>query len=198
MRHRSSSAQSRSRFFLLPFLCGDARGGDSSVTGPRETSLPAVEGRMSFLHGYEGSLHAGRHLAFDIDEPLDGHAITLCGGRACPNLHGLRDGGRAKKLHFVRRGYGSRWRIHSIPPHQSIGSGPVSVAVEEGREDSAVHESCEGNVLRLRLPLRDDLVTDGEAPYSQTLWVLGPAAEAETVGRVPLLQTLHVSPPRSK
>src|SRR5437667_12767647 len=53
IRHRSSSAQSRSRFFLLPFLCADARGGNSSVTGPREASLPAVEGRMSFLDGYE-------------------------------------------------------------------------------------------------------------------------------------------------
>src|SRR5438132_1045344 len=131
--HRSSSAQSRSRVFLLPFLCAEARGGDSSVTGRRETSLPAVEGRMSSLHGYEGSLHTGCHFAFDIDEPLDGHAITLCGGRACPNMHGLRDGGRAKKLHFVRRGYGSGWRIHSTLPHESISGGPVSVAVEEGR-----------------------------------------------------------------
>ena len=101
--------------------------------------FPAVKGWMSFLHGYEDSLHSGRRLAINLDEPLDGHSVTLGGERPCPNPHGLQDGGRAKKLDLVRRGYGSGWRIYPTLPHQSKGRGPVPIAVEEGREYSAVH-----------------------------------------------------------
>jgi hypothetical protein len=67
------------------------------------------------------------------------------------------------------------------------------VAIEERADDAAVEHAGISLVVRLRLPVADDLFAfgGGEAADAQALLVRGAAAETRAPRRVEFLQTLH-------
>src|SRR5205085_9376225 len=75
--------------------------------------------------------------------------------------------------------------------HEVVGGRPVRVAVEERADDAAVEHARISLVVRLRLPVADELfaVGGGEAANAQALLVRGAAAEAGASRRVAFLQT---------
>ena len=84
------------------------------------------------------------------------------------------------QLHGVVGGHGERRRDRPGAPHQVVGRRPVTVAVEEHANDSAVDEACERLVMRLGHPVQHDFVALDAALDAQPLRVRGPAPEAES------------------
>src|SRR2546423_10657268 len=98
---------------------------------------------------------------------------------------------RAQKLDGVVGGDCAGRVFESGAAHEVMGGSPVRVAVEERADDAAVEHAGISLVVRLRLPVADNLlaVSFGEAAYAQALLVRGAAAEARAARRVVFLQT---------
>src|ERR1700733_7233284 len=95
------------------------------------------------------------------------------------------------QLHRELGGDRARQRALVLRLHQVDRPRPVPVAIEEGPPAPAIDDSCESQVMRLRLPVADELVTFGEAPDAQPFGIRRTASEAGVRGSVGLLQALH-------
>ena len=74
--------------------------------------------------------------------------------------------------------------------HKKIGRGPIRVAIEQCSDDAAVQHSRKRLMFGARVPDSNYLVAFGIAIDVQPFLICGPAAEADALGRLVLLERL--------
>src|SRR5581483_7533432 len=143
--------------------------------------------RVARLHGDEDARAGGGDLAARVQLRLDGDDVALdLGG---PGDHDdLPFGGRGAlelAVELGRDGGGRRGEAALLEERRA--RAPVGVAVQERAADAPVEDTRKGLVVRLRMPVGDELVPLPAALDAQPLGVRGATSKADAVGRVLVL-----------
>ena len=143
---------------------------------------------MAFGYRHKSPAAGGAHFSARRQCPLDRSAIGFRFCHARGKKYRTIRRRRSEQLNRVIGGYGAGRMIFVRLLHEVVRSGPVTMAIEQRADDSAVQNAGERFILRLRLPLGHDRVTFGKAADAQALRVRRPAAPTGIVRRVAFLE----------
>jgi len=119
---------------------------------------------MAFFHCDENSAAGCASFSAGAQCSFDGRAII-----------GQIDNLGGKKHRIIRRSWPEQfdrifrsdraWRVLLLRTlHQMIGGCPITMAIEQRANDTAIQNALEGFVFSIRFPFRDDFTISWEAP----------------------------------